>query len=117
MSLQQVRKGSSDLLILSILTERPMYGYEIMRELEQRSDGYFTMTAALLYPTLHRLENDSFVTSEWQSEPGTRRRKYYVLTDLGREGLKATQAEWMTFVTKLFETIDKPAPDLGGVPS
>ena len=51
-------KGSAPLLILNVLESEKKYGYQIMRELEQRSDGYFTMTAALLYPTLHQLELD-----------------------------------------------------------
>ncbi len=67
--LQQVRKGSTPLLILSVLAAEKMYGYQIMRELEQRSDGYFTMTAALLYPALHQLEKDGLVESEWQELP------------------------------------------------
>lgn len=114
MSLQQVRKGSTDILLLSTLKQRKMYGYEIMRELEARSEGYFTMTAALLYPALHRLEKNELVTSEWQQGTGKRKRKYYTLTDKGRQALVESETEWRTFVKNLFGTLQQPAPDLGG---
>jgi DNA-binding PadR family transcriptional regulator len=103
--LQQVRKGSTSLLILSTLATEKMYGYQIMRELEQRSAGYFTMTAALLYPALHQLEADGLVESEWQDNPGKRRRKYYTITSKGRNALVDSQTEWQTFVANLFKTL------------
>jgi PadR family transcriptional regulator PadR len=106
--LQQVRKGSTPLLILSVLAAEKMYGYQVMRELEQRSDGYFTMTAALLYPALHQLEKDGLVESEWQENPGKRRRKYYTITSKGRKDLAASQTEWLTFLTNLFKTLHHP---------
>jgi PadR family transcriptional regulator PadR len=103
--LQQVRKGSTPLLILSTLATENMYGYQIMRELERRSAGYFTMTAALLYPSLHQLELDGLVESEWQENPGKRRRKYYTITSKGRKALVDSRAEWQTFLANLFKTL------------
>jgi PadR family transcriptional regulator PadR len=103
--LQQLRKGSTPLLLLSVLAKEKMYGYQIMRELECRSDGYFTMTAALLYPALHQLEADGSVESEWQANPGKRRRKYYNITSKGRKALSESQADWKTFLTNLFKTL------------
>jgi len=103
--IQQVRKGSTPLLILSVLATEKMYGYQIMRELEQRSSGYFTMTAALLYPALHQLEADGLVESEWEENPGKRRRKYYTITTKGRKKLADSKAEWQTFLTNLFKTL------------
>ena len=103
--LQQLRKGSTPLLILSILAENKMYGYQIMRELEQRSEGYFTMTAALLYPALHQMEAEGLVKSEWQEGQGKRRRKYYGITPKGRKALTSSQAEWETFLTNLQKTL------------
>jgi len=103
--LQQVRKGSTPLLILNTLASEKKYGYQIMRELERRSAGYFTMTAALLYPALHQLEVDGLVQSEWQENPGKRRRKYYTITSRGRKALAESQAEWKTFLTNLFKTL------------
>jgi PadR family transcriptional regulator len=103
--LQQLRKGSTPLLLLSVLAADKMYGYQIMRELEQRSEGYFTMTAALLYPALHQLEADGLVKSEWQEGQGKRRRKYYAITPKGRKALTSSQAEWETFLTNLQKTL------------
>ncbi|HUH98798.1 MAG TPA: PadR family transcriptional regulator [Anaerolineales bacterium] len=107
-NLQQLRKGSTPLLILSILSTDKMYGYQIMRELERRSAGYFTMTAALLYPALHHLEKDGLLKSEWQAGPGRRRRKYYSITQKGRNALAASRTEWRTFIATLQKTL-KPA--------
>jgi PadR family transcriptional regulator, regulatory protein PadR len=103
--LQQLRKGSTPLLILSIVTNEKMYGYQIMRELEQRSQGYFSMTAALLYPALHQLEANGLVIGEWQDGKGKRRRKYYQITSKGRKLLLESQSEWKTFLDNLFMTL------------
>lgn len=103
--LQQVRKGSTPLLILSVLSENKMYGYQIMRELEARSDGYFKMTAALLYPALHQLELDGLVESQWEEGQGKRQRKYYTITAKGRKALEQTRSEWKSFFDSLQKTL------------
>ena len=107
--LQQLRKGSTPLLILSVLANEPMYGYQIMRELEQRSEGYFTMTAALLYPALHQLELDGMLKSDWQEGQGKRKRKYYSITPKGKKALAASEAEWKTFIANLQKTLELSA--------
>ena len=104
--LQQLRKGSTPLLILSVLAVNKMYGYQIMRELEQRSEGYFAMTAALLYPALHQLELDGLLKSEWQDGQGKRKRKYYSITQKGRKALANSQTEWKTFIANLQKAIE-----------
>jgi len=109
--IQQVRKGSTHLLILSVLAEEKKYGYQIMRELELRSEGYFTMTAALLYPALHQLEAQGLVTSKWQANPGKRRRKYYTVTPKGRKALAQNRVEWQTFLNNLFKTLGTSAKE------
>ncbi len=102
---QQLRKGSTPLLILSLLAAEKMYGYQIMRELEQRSEGYFSMTAALLYPALHQLEMDGLLKSEWEAGQGKRKRKYYTITSKGQRALIARQAEWEKFIESLQRTL------------
>jgi len=102
---QQLRKGSTVLLVLSVLQDEPKYGYQIMREIEHRSDGYFSMTAALLYPTLHRLERDGLIKSEWQEETGKHRRKYYTITQRGQKALLEYTSEWRIFSDKLLATL------------
>ena len=106
--LNQMRKGSTEALILSLLAERPMYGYLLAQELERRSEGYFDMQEGLLYPALHRMEKDGLLTGEWRTVAGARRRKYYLITDRGREVLDALVAEWATFTEKLMRLIGGP---------
>jgi DNA-binding PadR family transcriptional regulator len=103
--LQQLRKGSTPLLVLTLLAEREMYGLEIMRELEQRSQGFFSMSAALLYPALHQMEKEGWVKGRWVKPASQRRRKYYTLTARGRSALAQSAAEWRTFVQQLFSTL------------
>lgn len=101
----QIRKGSTSTLILSLLSDEPMYGYQITQELQQRSEGYFEMKEGLLYPALHRMEQDGLLKSEWRSVAGSRRRKYYSITDEGRKVLVNSVAEWRTFTEKLMGMI------------
>ncbi|MCO5183584.1 MAG: PadR family transcriptional regulator [Anaerolineae bacterium] len=97
----QMRKGSTEVLVLRLLADEPMYGYQISQELQRRSDGYFEMKEGLLYPTLHRMQKDGLVTSEWRTLPGERRRKYYALTKQGKQLLGEGSAEWQQFMTQM----------------
>ena len=106
--IHQVRKGSTPLLILSVLDEGPQHGYAIMRELEERSNGYFKMTAALLYPTLHQMEQDQWVTADWQDTPGLRRKKIYTITTEGKKQLNKENLEWQRFFETLFNVMKHP---------
>ena len=99
----QIRKGSTQTLILSLLSDESMYGYQITQELQRRSEGYFEMKEGLLYPTLHRMEQDGLLQSEWRSVAGSRRRKYYLITEEGRRVLTNSVAEWTTFTKKLLD--------------
>ena len=102
----QIRKGSTSTLILSLLSEEPMYGYQITQELQRRSEGYFEMKEGLLYPALHRMEQDGLLRSEWRSVAGSRRRKYYFITEEGRKVLANSVTEWTTFTEKLMGMIE-----------
>lgn len=97
----QIRKGSTEILILNLLAGRAMYGYQISQELADKSNGYFDMKEGLLYPTLHRMEKEGLLSSDWQEEEGARRRKYYTITDKGREMLSEQSGEWLTFMQNL----------------
>ena len=102
---QQIRKGSTPVLILSLLVEQPMYGYHMAQELGRRSEGYFEMKEGLLYPALHQMERDELLSSEWRTAAGARRRKYYAITEKGRTVLANSVAEWTTFTEKLMRVI------------
>jgi PadR family transcriptional regulator PadR len=103
---RQIRKGSTLVLILSLLAEQPMYGYQIAQELEQRSEGYFEMKEGLLYPALHQMERDGLLKSEWRTAASSRRRKYYFITDEGCKVLARSVAEWTTFTEELMRVIE-----------
>ena len=100
MDLRQIRKGSTRTLILALLVERPMYGYQIGREIDRRSDGYFALGEGLLYPALHQMEREGLVSSRWRAR-GKRRRRYYAITDLGRQWLAESAAAWRAFAGHL----------------
>lgn len=97
----QIRKGSTEMLILVLLSTEPMYGYQISQELAQRSDGYFDIKEGLLYPTLHRMQKEGLLTSEWQQAHTGRRRKYYAITADGKHILGQQTAEWTQFIHQL----------------
>ena len=101
----QIRKGSTPVLILSLLAEQPMYGYQIARELAQRSQGYFQMKEGLLYPALHQMEQKGLLSSDWLEAAGARRRRYYSITEKGRGVLSDSVDEWTRFTDKLMEVI------------
>lgn len=102
----QIRKGSTELVLLSLLQQRPMYGYEISQEMARLGSGYFDMKEGLLYPTLHRLQKEGLLSSQWRQE-NDRRRKYYTITAAGRERLQEQSNEWQTFMQKLQEIIQR----------
>jgi PadR family transcriptional regulator PadR len=102
-SREQMRKGTTTVIILSLLAEldRPMYGYEIIQELEARSQGYFQFKEGLIYPRLHELERQEFLRSEWQGEEGRRRRKFYTITSAGRRHLERELQGWRSFTRQV----------------
>jgi PadR family transcriptional regulator, regulatory protein PadR len=101
-----MRKGSTEILVLSLLQERPMYGYEISQLLEQRSGGYFEMKEGLLYPALHRMQQKGWLSSDWQTVDG-RPRKYYALTSLGQKVFGEQAAEWKDFLQALESMLER----------
>lgn len=101
----QMRKGSTEILLLALLADEPMYGYQISQELNERSNGYFEMKEGLLYPTLHRMQKDGLLSSEWREVSGARRRKYYAITAVGKKQLTEQADEWQLFMRKLQEMI------------
>ena len=95
---EQMRKGTTTVILLNLLArmDRPMYGYEINRELEARSEGYFRFKEGLIYPRLHELERQGLLQSQWMGAEGTRRRKFYAITDQGRRQLEEELKGWQT---------------------
>ena len=103
-----LRKGSVRALVLSLLAEQPMYGYKLCKELQRRSQGYFEFKEGTLYPALHRMERDGLLRGQWQVVQDGPSRKYYHLTDRGREELARSQQEWRAFADKLLSVLGRP---------
>ena len=101
----QIKKGSTETLILALIADRPMYGYELTQELHNRSNGYFDMKEGLLYPTLHRMQKEGLISAEWQVSESGRRRKYYSITALGQEALGEQREEWRAFMNQMQEML------------
>ena len=104
----QLRRGSVRVLILGLLQEQPMYGYQLSKELQKRSMGYFEFKEGTLYPALHRMERDGLVLGRWQVVEEGPSRKYYQLTEKGREELARSRKEWATFAERLLALLGKP---------
>ena len=94
----ELKKGSTEMLILALVEERPRHGYEIGKLIEARSGGRLTFALPTLYPTLLRLEARGWIAGRWVEAPGQRDRCFYRLTPRGRRVLKRQQATWKAYV-------------------
>lgn len=94
---KELLKGSTVILVLSLLEKEAMYGYQMIKEIEKKSNGVFMFKEGTLYPILHSLESDGMIESYWSGNEGSRQRKYYRITAKGKNGLKEKQKEWEIF--------------------
>lgn len=94
---KELSKGSTGMLVLSILSEKEMYGYQIIQELQARSDNVFALKEGTLYPLLHTLEKNKLLESFWENTAAGRKRKYYRITPSGRQELTTQLEDWNTF--------------------
>src|SRR5216110_157167 len=95
---RELKKGSAELLILSLVEARPRHGYEISKLIEARSDGVLRFNVASLYPLLYRLEKRGWIEGRWVEKAGQRRRRYYRLTPAGGTVLQSQCGTWREFV-------------------
>ena len=98
---RELKRGSTELLILALLDERQRHGYEISQLIEERSNGTITFHTASLYPTLYRLEEKGLLEGRWVERPPQRRRRYYRLTRAGRHALAKQRSTWDAFFVAL----------------
>jgi len=94
----ELKKGSSEMLILSLVEARPRHGYEIGKLIEARSGGRLTFALPALYPTLLRLENRGWIKGRWVEKAGERERCFYRLTPAGRRVLAQQRDTWKAYV-------------------
>ncbi|HEY1470622.1 MAG TPA: PadR family transcriptional regulator [Candidatus Acidoferrum sp.] len=101
----ELKRGTAELAILSVLEKEPLHGYEISRQIEQRSKGALQFTLAALYPMLYRMESRGWLKGEWETAANGRRRRCYRLTPRGRKMLQPLREEW----TNLFRAMRRVA--------
>src|SRR5262245_45902416 len=95
---RELKKGSAEFLILSLIETRPRHGYDLARLIEERSEGTLRFNAASLYPLLYRLERGGWIEGRWTEKADTRRRRVYRLTSSGRKRLAQQRGAWEAFV-------------------
>ena len=105
---KELMKGSTSILILSLLEKEDMYGYQITQELRKKSEDVFEMKEGTLYPMLHGLENERAIEAYWFNADNGKRRKYYKLTKEGKKLLKHKKEEWQTYTKAVNSVIGGP---------
>ena len=102
---RELKRGSTELLILALLEERDRHGYELARLIDERSRGAISFNVASLYPTLYRMEEKELIDGRWVEKAGQRRRRYYRLTATGKKTLVSQRGVWDSF----FEALNRVA--------
>jgi PadR family transcriptional regulator PadR len=102
----ELKKGSTEMLVLSLIESRARHGYEIGKLIEARSNGRITFALPTLYPTLLRMENRGWIKGRWVEKPGERERCFYRLTPEGRRILARQRATWQEFVAAVNDVMD-----------
>jgi PadR family transcriptional regulator, regulatory protein PadR len=90
----ELLKGTLSLLILSLLSRKAMYGYELAATVHRDTDGAFTWREGSLYPSLHKMEQGGLIVGEWEEKETGRKRRYYHITEAGRAALKEKLQSW-----------------------
>ena len=96
---RELLKGSTSMLVLSLLESENMYGYQMIKKLSEKSKNIFEFQEGTLYPILHTLEEKNFISSYWDNT-GSKKRKYYTITKEGKKHLKEKKKEWKTFESR-----------------
>jgi PadR family transcriptional regulator PadR len=94
---RELLKGSTDSLLLYLINNQPMYGYQIIKEIEKRSNGYFLFKEGTLYPALHRLEREGLIRGKWQKLASGQERRYYHIQEKGQKVLNERLETWNDF--------------------
>ena len=98
---RELKKGSAELLILSLVEDQPRHGYDLSKLIEARSGGVLKFRVASLYPLLYRLEERGWLHGKWVEKAGQRRRRFYQLTPEGRRVLARQRETWKAFVNAM----------------
>ena len=95
---REVKKGSTEMLVMALVEDHPRHGYEIAKLIDERSGGVLQFHVASLYPLLYRMEERGWIAGRWVERAGQRRRRYYTITDDGLATLAAQRESWREFV-------------------
>ena len=98
---RELKRGSTEVLILALLEERDRHGYELATLIDQRSNGAISFHAASLYPTLYRMESKDLIEGRWVEKAGQRRRRYYRITAEGKRVLVSHRRSWKEFMAAI----------------
>jgi PadR family transcriptional regulator PadR len=98
---RELKRGSTEMLIMALVEDRPRHGYEIAKLIEQRSEGVLQFHAASLYPLLYRMEKRGLISGRWVEKAGQRRRRFYKLTVAGQKILAEQRRTWKDFFAAL----------------
>ncbi|HZU11718.1 MAG TPA: helix-turn-helix transcriptional regulator [Chloroflexota bacterium] len=105
---RELLKGAADTLVLSTFAEGEKYGYQVVKELERRSQGFFRLKEGTLYPILHRLEHQGLLHGRWERMPSGSERRYYALTPKGQAALSDKVTEWNSFAAAVSLVTGQP---------
>ncbi|NDI36274.1 PadR family transcriptional regulator [Chengkuizengella sediminis] len=109
---RELVKGSTSLVVLQLLNERDMYGYELAKEFGRRSEQLLQVKEGTLYPALHKLEKQTYIECYWQEQKKGPARKYYRITEEGKEMLLTKTSEWEKFVSVMNKVLSETKHDL-----
>jgi PadR family transcriptional regulator PadR len=103
----ELLKGTLSLLILALVSRKPMYGYEIAATVHRDTDGTFTWREGSLYPSLHKLEQGGLIVGEWEEKEVGRKRRYYQITPKGRDMLLEKVRSWTEICQAVNRILEK----------
>ena len=104
---RELKRGTLEMVLLKLLREREMYGYEIVTTVREETNGTLEWKEGSLYPALHKLESSGLIRSRWQGKPGSRRRKYYQLTPAGLAALDEKTRSWSQLCRTINQVLEK----------
>src|SRR5690625_2659913 len=104
---RELVKGSTSLLVLQLLNERDMYGYELVKEMDRRSEHNLQVKEGTLYPALHKMEKQEYIECYWQHREKGPARKYYRITAQGKKILEERISEWFRYVQVMNNLIER----------
>ena len=105
----ELKKGSAETLVLAVLEDGPLHGYELAREIDRRSAGRLVFHVATLYTTLYRMERNGLIAGRWVEKAGQRRKRFYRVTRAGRARLVLARRHWQDFSSAIDGVVIKPA--------